>query len=491
MCLRQVTSREQAGRCRKALQRAEEKNMDKRIFIVAALFVLLIFAKVNEGWAEQVDISGYLLNQFFVGTGNAETGKDKLLQLNTKFQLRFFKKLSERADFLSIIDLDYSFIDEHIDKSSNILLNNPANSEALDRMFETPSEHTPQAGIKEAFVNLYLGNVNISLGKKIIRWGAGDLFGPNDRISPRDEYRMFIKQEEDIYQGVYALDVVYNGRRFTLEFVGMPDFSYVKLPLPGSIWGGDAPSEMSGMPIRDINLELELPGKRFKNFESAVKCRTQIGQTDISFYYFNIFERRPLFKNRIDVYNGDITTGIFFRKTHSLGLSFERIIGSIPIRCDVNYIFMQPFIKSPVMPGPTGLLEDEIVKKNVLTLCVGSDFEIFAISNLRLYLEYYNSTIFNYQKGLTQYLIPVYKNDSRLFLRLEDNYLDEHLRIGISGIFFLSDGGKIITANAAYNFAEGINFEIGANIFITGGPNSMVHFYENNDHLFCRIKYSF
>ena len=465
--------------------------MGKRIVIFTAIFILSIFAKVNEGWAEQVDINGYLLNQFFVGTGNPETGKDKLLQLNSKFQLRFIKKLSDRADFLTIIDLDYSFIDKHIDKGRNILLSNPANTEALDRIFETPSEHKLQAGIKEAMVNLYLGNINFSLGKKIIRWGASDVFGPNDRISPRDEYRKFIKQEEDIFQGVYALDVVYNGPHFTLELIGMPDFSYVKIPFPGSIWGGDIPREMFGMPIQSMNIQLELPAKQFKNFESAVKCSTQIGQTDLSLYYFNIFERRPLFKNRIDMNKGNITTEILSRKTHSLGLSFERIIGGIPIRCDVNYIFMKPYIKNPTAPDPTGILADEIVKKNVFTFCIGSDFEIFAISNLRLYLECYNSTIFNYQKGLTQYLIPVYKNDTRLFLRLEDNYLDEHLKIGISGIFFLSDGGKIITANAVYNFAEGLNFEIGANIFIAGGASSMVHFYENNDHLFCRVKYSF
>ncbi len=465
--------------------------MGKRIFIFTAVFALLVLAMVNEGRAEQVDINGYLLNEFFVGTGNAETGKNNLLQLNSKFQLRFFKKLSERTDFLSIIDWDYYFIDEHIDRSRNILLSNPANTDALDRMFASPLEHTLQASIKEAMVNLYLGNVNISLGKKIIRWGASDVFTPNDRISPRDEYRMFIKQAEDISQGVYALDMVYNGRPFTLEFIAMPDFSYVKLPLPGSVWGGDVPGEMSGMPIQSINLELELPAKQFKNFESAVKCSTQIWKTDLAFYYFNIFERRPLFKNRIDMNKGEITTEILFSKTHALGLSFERIIGSIPIRCDVNYIFMRPFIKSPSAPGQTGLLEDEIVKKNVFTFCVGSDFELFGISNLRLALECYNSSIFDYQKGLTQYLMQIYRNDSRLFLRLEDNYLDEHLKIGISGIFFLSGGGKIITANAAYNFADGLNFEIGAHIFIARGPNSMVHFYENNDHLFCRIKYSF
>jgi hypothetical protein len=463
--------------------------MNKRIFTV--LFALLVLAAVNQTWAEQVDISGYLLNQFFVGTDTSETGKDRLLQLNSKFQLRFFKKLSERADFLSIIDLDYSFIDEQIDKSSNIVLSNPTNTAALDWMFETPLEHTLQTRIKEAFVNLYLGNVNISLGKKIIRWGANDVFTPNDRISPRDEYRMFIKQAEDISQGVYALDMVYNGRPFTLEFIGMPDFSYVKLPLPGSIWGGDVPREMFGMPIHAMNLELELPAKKFKNFESALKCSANIDKTDFSFYYFNIFERRPLFKSRIDMNKGEITTGILSRKTHALGLSIERIIGGIPIRCDVNYIFMQPFIENPTAPAPTGILLDEIVKKNVLTICAGADFELFEISNLRLYLECYNSTIFDYQKGLTQYLIPVYKNDTRLFLRLEDNYLDEHLKIGISGIFFLSDGGKIITANAAYNFAEGINLEIGANIFIAADPDSMVHFYQHNDHLFCRIKYSF
>ncbi|MGE5342293.1 MAG: hypothetical protein ACM3SY_12525 [Candidatus Omnitrophota bacterium] len=463
------------------------RKMTRWIFTV----VLALSILPNEARTESLDINGYLLNQFTAGAGKTEFGKDTLLQLNPKFQLRFFKRISPRADFLSIIDFDYFFIGETIDKGQNILLSNPDNSEALDQMFEFQPEHTLKTSIKEAIINLYLGNVNLSLGKKIIRWGASDMFGPNDKISPRDEYRMFIKQEEDIYQGVYALDVIYNSKYFNLEFVGMPDFSYVKLPLPGSIWGGEMPGEILGMPIRKMTLEVELPARKFKNFESAVKFSANIWKTDLSLYYFNIFERRPLFRNRINMNTQEIITGVLFKKTNALGLSIEKTFGSIPIRFDLNYVFKQPFVKNPDSLPLNGWIEDEIVKKNVLTISVGSDFEILKSSDLRLYMEFYNSTIFSYQKGLTQYLIPVYRNDSRLFLKLEDQYMDEHLKVGVSGLFFLSDGGKIIMPNIVYNFSEGLNFEIGANIFMGGGANSMIHFYENNDDIFCRIKYSF
>ena len=87
--------------------------------------------------------------------------------------------------------------------------------------------------LREAFVDLYLDNWDLRLGKQRIAWGATDWVNPTDNLNPVDYTRPF---EEDNRLEILAVKADRYFARWQSELVWVPVFLPAKQPLPGDRW---------------------------------------------------------------------------------------------------------------------------------------------------------------------------------------------------------------------------------------------------------------
>ena len=118
--------------------------------------------------------------------------------------------------------------------------------------------------VREAYVNAYLGPVDLRLGQQIIVWGRADALNPTNNLTPVD-FRIRSPLEDDIRLGNAGARAFVRFAPFRLEGVWMPIYLPTELPavaLPQYVsYGPPAfPSvDISRTAPRGRGLHLELP----------------------------------------------------------------------------------------------------------------------------------------------------------------------------------------------------------------------------------------
>ncbi len=91
--------------------------------------------------------------------------------------------------------------------------------------------------LREAYVNLWLGPLDLRFGRQIVVWGRADAYNPTDNVTPRD---MAVRSavEDDRRRANLALRTTWNVHPCRLELIWVPLFAPTRLPdfsLPGPI----------------------------------------------------------------------------------------------------------------------------------------------------------------------------------------------------------------------------------------------------------------
>jgi len=116
--------------------------------------------------------------------------------------------------------------------------------------------------IREAYVNAYLGPVDLRLGKQIIVWGRADALNPTNNLTPVD-FRIRSPLEDDIRLGNVGARASLRLGVARVEGVWMPTYLATELPNvglpPGVVFGPPtfpSPDLKNGLVAGRIHLEL-------------------------------------------------------------------------------------------------------------------------------------------------------------------------------------------------------------------------------------------
>jgi hypothetical protein len=123
--------------------------------------------------------------------------------------------------------------------------------------------------VREAYVNTYLGPIDLRLGKQIVVWGRADALNPTNNITPAD-FRIRSPLEDDIRLGNIGARGNVRLAPLRLEGVWMPIYLPTELPTVGLpdvvVFGAPRfPSARLGNGLVAGRLHLELPA-----FETSV-----------------------------------------------------------------------------------------------------------------------------------------------------------------------------------------------------------------------------
>lgn len=189
--------------------------------------------------------------------------------------------------------------------------------------------------LREAYLDLRFGRLDLRVGKQIIVWGRADRLNPTDTLTPRN-FTLLAVEDDDQRLGTPAVMLSYFRGRFSLTGIWLPHFAPHVIPLPHL--------------VQSVRLREQSPSPTFEQW--AVKLDHSGGMVDWSLSYFDGYDLIP------DLRLGRVTeTAVPVTLTHKrirvLGMDIASTVGRFGLRGEAAYTFTSdrngrdPLVKNP------------------------------------------------------------------------------------------------------------------------------------------------
>ncbi|MGH7209280.1 MAG: hypothetical protein ACREIL_07840 [Nitrospiraceae bacterium] len=255
-----------------------------------------------------------------------------------------------------------------------------------------------QGRLLEAYANVYLGSVDLRLGKQIITWGRADATNPTDNLTPKDFTLLSAKDEEERRTGSSAAKANFYRGTYTLSLLWIPIFNPATIPLT-------APP---GFTITEDKRD----NGAWTHQAFAAKLDQTGGDIDWSLSYYYGLDVNP-----VGVPTSPTSAVLIHTRIHVFGVDFARTIGRYGIRGEGAYVHTQ---------NPDG--SDPFIKKPYVWYVLGVDRDI--TEDLSVNIQAYNRIIINYQDP---FQVQGTLNQQISVLNATFNYQLDPVQAGLNG----------------------------------------------------------
>jgi len=260
-------------------------------------------------------------------------------------------------------------------------------------IYQYPNEDL-SIGIREAYLDIYLSNMDLRIGKQEIIWGKADGVFITDIVSPKDLRNFLMPDFDEIRMGVTGIKADYYIGNNTLEFVWLPIFIPSQTPESGSIW---YVTPSFSVPV-DYDTSKEDVKTTLKNSDVFAKFSALTSFLDFEIMAGYAWDDEPTIHKikSIDPTTHQLTKITIIPEYHRLGIiggSFSTTLAGFVLRGESAFYYDKYFQSN----DPS--LAEGVVKKNYLDYLIGLDWTLWDIKlsaqfNQKVILDY-NSQIVN------------------------------------------------------------------------------------------------
>lgn len=328
------------------------------------------------------------------------------------------------------------------------------------------------ARLLEAYANLYLGSIDVRIGKQNIVWGRADALNPTDVLTPKDFTLLSAKDEEERRIGTAGIKLNYYRDTYTLSLIWLPIFNPTTIPL----------TTPPGFQL----IEDKRSQGKWSEQGFAIKFDQTGGEFDwsVSYYYgLDLFPvGRPL---------SPIQTLLIHNRIHMIGADFARTLDRFGVRGEVAYVHTQ---------DPAGT--DPVIKNPYFYYVLGVDHDL--TEDLNVNVQAYQRIIVNYQ-DLFEITDPVLRNAAVLNAtfnqqldrvqegltgRVKATWWNKTLEGELLGVWNANRGDFFVRPSMAYAFTDVWKGFIGWDIF-NGRRQSFYGFFQPMTAFFMEIRATF
>jgi len=333
-----------------------------------------------------------------------------------------------------------------------------------------------EIGLREAYLDIFFNRMDFRLGKQQIIWGKADGVFITDIISPKNLSEFLLPDFDEIRMGITALKADYYLGDHTFEAVWIPAFTATVAPDAGSIW-----YKALSFPIAsnfDYSQKEITPS--LENSELFAKFSAMTSLIDFELMAGYVWNDDPTMhvQKTVDPATQQLSGITLLPQHHRLSIgggSFSMTVGAFVLRGEGAYYSGKYFQTN----NPTAI--DGITDKNYLHYLVGLDFNI---GDTRISSQFIQQAILDYDDKITN---DEFENTATVLV--SRTFLRETLKMELFSYIGLTNEDALIRPKLTYDFTDGFQFLLGANIF-TGNEGRFGQ-YDNNDMLYFKVKYSF
>ncbi|MGQ9630390.1 MAG: DUF1302 family protein [bacterium] len=326
----------------------------------------------------------------------------------------------------------------------------------------------PGVSLVEAYSTLYIGPVDLRVGKQLIAWGKADAINPTDNINPRD-YTVISSEPEDQKMGVGALRTTWYIDNFCVEGVWVPISRPSNTPIPTMKVTQTVPFLQKTISAEIVNDPVLPPENLIKGGEVALKLAGTLGPADASLSYYAGFDHTPDLKVRKSVTEQTIDYRIVpkYNRLRVVGGDFAWPIGGWDLRGEGAYFVTEdaegdnPTVKNPWIQYVLGVgrsfFDDtlnasvQFIRSIIIDYRKPSDYESAFDRMLAKEFDKFNGQIDPIQNSL--------------FARVGYSTLNDTLRPEILAIYEIEGRDYLLQPKLSYAFADGVNASIGAIVY--------------------------
>lgn len=344
------------------------------------------------------------------------------------------------------------------------------------RLFEAEAT---KARLREGYLDLTLGPLDLRAGRQIIVWGRADRINPTDNLTPRD-FTLLVPEDDDQRFGAPAVRATLHVGGLAAGGVWIPVFDPNDIPFP----------DQPGVTFREVT-----PATSLRNSQWAAKIEQTGGPLDWSLSYFNGFDLYP------DLGIGSVAVGpdgtpalevlLRHHRLQVIGADASAAVGRFGLRGEVAYALTRD------RHG-----RDPETKAPYLFLVVGADRTF--VENLNVNVQYLFRAVTSFRdpeqiEDPLQRTVAVQQaviaNQLDRFqhgasIRVSDKWLNETLEAELAGVYGFTRGDYAIRPKVIYAFTDRLKGTIGGDLF-QGSRRSFFGRIRETSTVFAELKYSF
>lgn len=330
---------------------------------------------------------------------------------------------------------------------------------------------------EQAYLDLYLGPIDIRAGFQIFAWGVAELYNPTDRLNPLD-FTDILEAEKE---GSLALKIITSFSNWSFEAIWIP------LPedslLPSSSGRFFLPTRIVtalGPNINVTSFSLK-PRRSLKNPQFAGRVRGIVGRFDLAFSYFYGFVTVP----NVEVVAGPldpitnavpVTVTQVFPREHVIGVNLATTIDRLALH-------LESAVTIPKETGRDIGSADELRWNYV----IGGQYtfdDLLGDDDLEFFLDFTQELHAGRQAfNLTR--------PFQLSLLTRVRYIfSEELALSVEGAIDFNDKAYVIRPKMIWEFYEGFHLSAGVDI-INGPDGSFFNQFDEDERAYLWLKYQF
>jgi Protein of unknown function (DUF1302) len=369
-------------------------------------------------------------------------------------------------------------------------------SEPLAYLVTLPKEKdVAGAEVRELYADMYLGDLDVRLGKQFVVWGVLEGVRITDEINPVDFRELILPDLLDYRIPLWMAKLDYYRPQASYEMLWIPDIRFHKPAPPGSEW----------------ELLQEVPGTRYpqtfvwKDSELAYKVTTNLWDTDLTFSYFYTWDDYPVIFRHVLI-DQSIAPEFFptYTRISMYGTTFVKQLSSYILKGEMAFVTGKYFAVTNIDENHDGWLDDNgEFQRNHIRWGLGLDFNWLGAdispSIVQWIILDYNPAIIQdqYDTGINLFIRKEYPESSSIFqlltiylVNMQEVYLNPKWTFRITDRFQISTGLNLFFGKASQFGVSGVLDSLG-NVLVPVQRAQFLGNFHDNDRVFLEFKYSF
>jgi hypothetical protein len=320
-----------------------------------------------------------------------------------------------------------------------------------DNLFQAGST---SALLREGYLDLRFGALDLRVGQQIIAWGRADRLNPTDNLTSRN-FTLLVPEDGDQRTGTTGITATYQLGGFAVSGVWLPTFQPNIIPV-------ETP------PDPFVLLPRQLPNEPVSQF--AVKVDQAGGLFDWSLSFFDGFGLNP----DLEIVGATLTkihVAETYHKVQVVGADAAGVWGAYGLRAEAAYTFTQHSENSQVK-SPFFYLVFGADRTFPGSLNVNVQFVLRVISDFQNPIDVTNPArraVAIQQATINSQLDPVQES---VTLRVGKKWLHDTLEAEFATVVGVNRGDYALRPKAKYSITDHMKATIGGDVF--GGPTPSV-----------------
>ncbi len=354
---------------------------------------------------------------------------------------------------------------------------------------------SPVAELRELYLDLFLDNADIRIGKQYVIWGVLEGQRVTDEINPMDFRELILPDLLDFRIPLWTLKINYFLKDYAVEFLWIPDIRFHKPAPEGSEW----------------ELLQEVPGTEYpksftlKNSEMGIKVTKNIFDTELTLSYLYTWDDYPVIFRTVKI---DQTVDPVFNPVYTrmpmYGATFTRPLWRTILKGEAVYATGKYFGIGLVDEDQDGYVDNEgELKRDHIRWGIGLDFNMLGAEFSPSFLQW---IILNHDDSI---LMDQYDNSFALFVRKE--LPQQSMEWQLLMLHFINMDETLLSPKITLRITDEFQVSMGMNLFygkkayfgsIVGEENDpdlqevetrfqFLGNFDRHDRVFMEFKYGF